>query len=195
MLLFFKYCFLLYLKEKNIHTHKKKKEKKRRERLGHNQAHQMFCITAQAQSSFWGWRKPKGTEDMPGCLPPPHHKVFKAPKCYTDSQILPATRSILFTVNNKAKHVLVVFQTQITVFVHLPQTQDKVPFWFKLQLTAQERRFFLHIQLCHGLPWGPWASQPRFITKQKGPDISLVFSRLVWFVLWGVKYKKPVFLP
>lgn len=131
----------LFKGEKYSHT-KKKKEKKRRERLGHNQAHQMFCITAQAQSSFWGWRKPKGTEDMPGCLPPPHHKVFKAPKCYTDSQILPATRSILFTVNNKAKHVLVVFQTQITVFVHLPQTQDKVPFWFKLQLTAQEKRFF-----------------------------------------------------
>lgn len=49
----------------------------------------MFCITAQTQSSLWGWRHAW----MPPFSPP--RKVFKAPECYTDSQMLPRTQGEL----------------------------------------------------------------------------------------------------
>lgn len=97
----------------------------------------------------------------------PHHKVFRAPQCYTDKQTLPATRSIIFTLNNKTKHVTVVFNPPIIVVVWVQKGHRQAQCLSGSCCSWQGRKTaFPHAAL-------PWASvvtlsKSRLVSSEKG---------------------------
>lgn len=171
---FFKALFSPIFKgEKNIHWGEKRKASQLRPQAGPSDVLHHCSGT----KLFLGLKKAEGTEDMPACLPP----TGKFSERSTATQIRPATGSMIFTFHNEAKHVIVIFRRQM-VCLQKMRGHRAGAIWVRAAAHSTEK-LFLHIQLCRGLPWWPWAPQSHLLAKGKAADASGVFPKLVWSLL------------
>lgn len=129
---------------------------------------------------FLGLKKAKGNWRHAWVPSSPHHEVFQAPQCYTDRQTLPATRSIRFTFNNKAKHATVIFKPPIAVVVWVQKGHRHARCLSGSHFGWQGRKAaFTHPAM--GFPGD--LEQVRLVSLEKGElQILLQFS-LSWFDL------------
>lgn len=173
---FFKYCLLLCLKEK-----KKYPQKKREIRPQPGPSDRCSASLLRHKALSGAEESQRGLKTCLDAFLLPS-EVFQAPSATQIAKDFQQQgRWYLPSIIN---HVTAVLRTQVTAFVWLqkmPPGHRTGP--LPVQAAAlSTQKLLLHVQLCHELPWWPWASQSRFLTEQKQCRYSFSFPQ-VWSVL------------